>query len=299
MNVTRYKPKVKRAPRKSALRAARKRTQIELREKNFADEALNSLPGLYYLIDDQGRFLRWNKNFETVSGYSSEEISRLSPTDFFDGPEKEIIAERIRQVFQTGAASVEADFVAKDRSRTPYLFTGKRVQIDRKPCLSGMGIDITERKRIERELRESELTYRSLFENMLNGFAYCRMLYENGQPQDFIYLAVNDAFETQTGLKNVVGRRVTEVIPGIREADSRLFELYGRVAMTGQPERFEVFVESLQQWFSISAYCPKPEHFVAVFDIITERRRAAATLRESEEKLSAIFEGALDGILVA
>ena len=163
MNETPHKPKVKRAPRKSALRDARKRTQIELRENNFADKALNSLPGLYYLIDDQGRFLRWNKNFETVSGYSSEEVSRMSPTDFFAEPEKEILAERIRQVFQTGAASVEADFVAKDRTKTPYFFTGKRVQIDRKSCLSGMGIDITERKRTERELPENQSTYPSPF----------------------------------------------------------------------------------------------------------------------------------------
>ena len=68
-------------------------------------------------------------------------------------------------------------------------------------------------------LRDSEGRYRSLFENMLNGFAYCRMLFDQGRPQDFIYLDVNNAFETLTGLKNVVGKRVSEVIPGIRESD--------------------------------------------------------------------------------
>ena len=119
----------------------------------------------------------------------------------------------------------------------------------------------------------SEDLYRSLFENMLNGFAYCRMLFNDGIPQDFIYLAVNDAFMSQTGLKDVVGRKVTEVIPGIRETDPQLFEIYGRVAMTGQPERFEVFVEALQMWFLISVYSPAQEYFVAVFDVITERKR--------------------------
>jgi PAS domain S-box-containing protein len=136
----------------------------------------------------------------------------------------------------------------------------------------------------EDSLRESEELYRSLFGNMLNGFAYCRMLFEHGKPQDFIYLAVNLAFESQTGLKDVVGRRVSEVIPGIRESDPQLFEIYGRVAMTGQPEHFETFVEALQMWFSISVYSPGREHFVAVFDVVSERKRTEEALRESEER---------------
>jgi len=147
-------------------------------------------------------------------------------------------------------------------------------------------------------LKESEKLYRSLFENMLNGFAYCRMLFENGKPQDFIYLAVNDAFESLTGLKDVVGRKVSEVIPGIRESDPQLFEIYGRVAMTGQPEHFEMFVEALQMWFSISVYSPAHEHFVAVFDVITERKRAETALRESEARYLTILETVQSGIVV-
>jgi PAS domain S-box-containing protein len=148
----------------------------------------------------------------------------------------------------------------------------------------------------EEELRTKEELYRSLFENMLNGFAYCRMIFEQDRPADFIYLNVNEAFETLTGLKNVVGRRVTEIIPGIREADPGLFEIYGRVSLTGRPERFEVFVDALQDWFSISAYSPKREHFVAVFDVITDRKRAEEALRESERKYRNLVDNALVGV---
>ena len=138
-------------------------------------------------------------------------------------------------------------------------------------------------------LRESEARFRSLFENMQEGFAYCRMVFEGGQPRDFIYLHVNDGFERLTGLKDVIGRRATEVIPGIQETDAWLLEIYGRVASSGRPEKFERYVQALKMWFSISAYCPAPEHFVAVFDVITARKEAEEQIRrlnlELEERV--------------
>jgi len=134
---------------------------------------------------------------------------------------------------------------------------------------------IGERDVLTASLQESEERYRSLFENMLDGFAYCKMLFDdNNRPVDFIYLDVNSAFERLTGLKNVTGKRVTEVIPGIKEAEPELFDIYGRVALTGRPERFEINFKPLGMWLSISVYSTQKEHFVAVFDDISERKRA-------------------------
>jgi diguanylate cyclase (GGDEF)-like protein/PAS domain S-box-containing protein len=120
----------------------------------------------------------------------------------------------------------------------------------------------------------------NFLEQMLNGVAYCRVLYQDGVPIDFVYLYTNPAFHTQTGLRPLSGKRVTEIIPGIRESDPELFEIYGRVAAGGPSETFEIHLEGLQQWFSIQVFSPKLEHFVAVINVITERK-------ELEEKLAA------------
>ena len=125
-----------------------------LRERDFSDVVINSLPGVFYLYDENLRFLRWNKNFEQVTGYTGAEIAGMSPLDFFPGPDKKLIAARTQEVFAKGISHAEADFIAKDGKRTPYFFTGLATQIEGKRCLIGVGIDITERKRAEDQLHQ-------------------------------------------------------------------------------------------------------------------------------------------------
>jgi PAS domain S-box-containing protein len=132
-------------------------------------------------------------------------------------------------------------------------------------------------------LRTSEDRHRRLFENMLNAVAYGRMIYEDGKPSDFVYLMVNDAFERQTGLRDVVGKRATQVIPRLRETDSEVLDLYGQVASTGIPVRMERHLKALDMWLWVSVFSPEPMHFVAVFDVITERKRA----EEERDRLQA------------
>ena len=160
--------------------------------------------------------------------------------------------------------------------------------------MMGACVDITGRKKAEVARRRVEESYLSLFENMLNGFAYCRMIYEQDQPQDFTYLAVNKAFETLTGLKNVAGRKMSEVVPGIWERDRPLLETYARVARTGVPEKFETYIASMKMWLAISVYRPEVGDFVVVFDVITERKRVA----ESHARLATAVEQSADAIVI-
>ncbi|MGD0886246.1 MAG: PAS domain S-box protein [Thermodesulfovibrionales bacterium] len=244
-----------------------------------------------------GRLGLTNKAFEQLTGYSDEELrsidwaTRLTPPEWL-----EVERQKLDELNRTGLpVRYEKEYMRKDGTRVPIELLVHLVKdAEGKPLYYYSFLtDITEHKRAGETLRRSEKRYRELFENMIEGFAYCKMIFENGKPQDFTYLSVNHAFETLTGLKNVVGKRVTEVIPGIRETDPELIEIYGRVSLTGKPERFEMFVEALKMWFSISVYSPEEEFFVAVFDIITERKKA----EEVQGRLAAIVDSAEDAII--
>jgi PAS domain S-box-containing protein len=127
-----------------------------LQEKEFSSEVLNCLPGLFYIIGTDNRFLRWNLNFETVSEYTSEEFSLISPLDLFQGKDKNLINERIQEVFVKGVSSAEADLVTKSGNHIAYHFTGRTIQIEGATYLIGMGIDISDRKRAEEERMKLE-----------------------------------------------------------------------------------------------------------------------------------------------
>ena len=98
-----------------------------LQERDFRQHLIESIPGVFYLFDQDGRFLLWNRNFETVVGYTAEEMATAHPLDFFEGSDRELVAQRIGAVFAGGSASVEAQFKSRTRGKRPYFFTGERI----------------------------------------------------------------------------------------------------------------------------------------------------------------------------
>ncbi|MFH1981344.1 MAG: PAS domain S-box protein [Pseudomonadota bacterium] len=150
-----------------------------------------------------------------------------------------------------------------------------------------------------RRLHDGAVSDRSLFDNMLNGFAYHRIVTdEAGTPVDYIFLDANPAFERMTGLRreDIIGRAVTAVHPGIQDMAFDWIGIYGKVALTGAPVTFEQYFEPHRHWYLVSAYSPQIGTFAVTFENITERKNAESALRDSEEKFRSFAEHSMVGI---
>ncbi|MFH0988631.1 MAG: PAS domain S-box protein [bacterium] len=252
-----------------------------------------AVPYIRYYHEDFYNFI--GEDIINYTGYSVEE--------FIPSLWKELRQEVIMLEECAGLTIEEAGQLVREGKRSHWLAdykiktrngeirwindTASQIKDQEGKIIGSLGVlqDVTERKKAEEAIRESEEKYHSLFENMLEGFAYCKMLFEDGHPQDFVYLDVNHKFEELTGLINVTGKKVSEVIPGIKESNPELLELYGRVALTGKPERFESYLPTLDMWFSIAVYSNQKEYFIAVFDVITERKQAEEGLKRLNAEL--------------
>jgi PAS domain S-box-containing protein len=245
-----------------------KAEQAILREKNLSDSIINSLPGVFYLYDETGKFIRWNKNFETVSEYSATEVANMHPLDFFEGEDKKQLAEKISSVFDKGHDEVEANFVTKTKKKIPYYFTGHKIFLEGKPHLIGMGIDITERKRIEAEVVASEQRLRNTLDNMLEGLQIIGF--------DWRYIYVNAAAVRQIRLKKeeIIGYTLFEIYPGIDTID--IFKTLKHTMderVSQETETEFTFPDGTKRWFQLSVQ-PVPEGIFILSIDITERKRA-------------------------
>jgi PAS domain S-box-containing protein len=132
----------------------RKLAELELqREKALSDSIINGMPGVFYLFDTTGRMIRWNQNYEVVTGYSSEETAQRSALDVVAAEDKARAYDAIQKVFSEGQAGVEAQIENRFGERYFYYLTGRRVQIGDDLYLTGSGYDISDRKRLEAELQ--------------------------------------------------------------------------------------------------------------------------------------------------
>ena len=152
--------------------------------------------------------------------------------------------------------------------------------------MTGICWDFSERKLAEDALRQSEERYRTLFSSLIEGFCIIEVLFdENDRPIDYRFLETNSAFETQTGLLNVQGKRMRELAP---EHEAHWFELYGKVALTGEPARFVNEAKALNRWYDVSAYRVDGADSCKVailFNDITNAKLAEKVLTESNEEL--------------
>ncbi len=157
-----------------------------------------------------------------------------------------------------------------------------------------MVTDISERKRAEQALKESEERYRTLFNSIDAGFCTVRVIFdETGRPVDYVFLEVNPSFVRLTGLEDAAGKSMRSLRP---DHEDEWFETYGRIALTGEAERFERRAGALGRWYRVHAFRvgeAKDRAVAILFDDISERVRAeeqqAVLLREMNHRVKNLF----------
>ena len=241
-------------------------------------------------FDAEGKILDVNTMFVAIFGAPS--VGSVCQMNFLISPAllDAGIAQDAHQCLKTGIPISEERLFTSDWKKQVYVryyltpITDSQGNIKEVHALIE---DCTERKLVEKALKDSETEYRSLFKNMLSGIAYHKILVdEHDQPIDYIFLEVNDAYERLTGFgKQVIGKRITELIPGINQYEPDLIAIYGHVALTGEETSLEFFFEPFGLWYSVAAYSSEKGYFVTIYDDITERKWAEESLHKLNEEL--------------
>lgn len=258
-------------------------------ERRFSGTMLDSMPGIMYFYDAEGRFLRWNKNFETVSGYTSDEIARMHPLDFFHDEHKGMLQRRIREVFTKGESSIEAPLRCKDGTLKPHYFTGRKVYFNGMDCLVGVGIDISARQEAEAKLAESEQKYRELVELansiILRWDAQGRVTFLNEFGQKFFGYSSEE----------IIGLHVMEtLVPQVDSEGRDLKRLMEEICANPKAHEYNVNENVLRNgervWISwtnkfVSDETGRVEEILSIGTNITEQRKAELAVYELNSTL--------------
>ena len=252
-------------------------------QKNqFFEMLIKSLPGLFYLFDDQLKVYRWNKNVELATGYSAEEINNRNLFELFAEEEQQNVRKSIQHAFTTGSGVLEATLLTRDGQKSNYFFTGVTATIDGTSYLLGMGIDISELKKAEDSIRESEALYRIFAERMTEGVVLCQAL-------DIIF--VNNAMIEMLGYKKSEDMLNHQILSFISDRFTMYFmEMFESLENQATGERFfqarwlkkgqsEIWVEGraiLIQWKG------KPSVLLTGRDITSAKLREISMQEETE-----------------
>ncbi len=276
---------------------------IDITDRKKAEEAVLEAEEKYHMIfesspvgifhfNEKGILTHCNKKFLEIMKLESKEdvIGFNLVASIVDEGMKKAVSD----VFARKVGHFEGDYHTVTTDVTISIKADYSPNIaEDGTFLGGIGIfeDISERKNAEEAALEAENKYRLIFENNMSGVVISEMITdENGIPVDFVFLEVNDAFEKHSGLKaeDVMGKRVTEVYPGIEKRENTFLDLHRNVALSGIPEEVEIYSEELKRHFNINAYQVEKNIVVGVFQDITERKRAEEKLLKSEALLNEV-----------
>ena len=256
-----------------------------------------------FVKDLEGRYLLFNQAAARFVGKTVDEVLGQDDRALFPHEQAEMLMAIGRRVIATEQIETNEEAVATVGGQRVFLATKGPIRDAEGKVFGifGVSTDITERKRAENSLVESEKRYRSLFQNMNAGFVLFEVVQDDsGAPVDLVILVANDGFAAATGLKagEAVGKRLTQVLPGIEKDAVDWIGTYGRVALTGEARQFEQGSELLGDYYSISAFQAGPNQCAVTFVDISERKHNENALRQSEAFIRAVMDSLPIGIAV-
>lgn len=278
-----------------------KENELKKKEKHYKN-IIENANDLIAILDEEFKHEYVNKHYEGVLGYNREELIGENPFMYVH-PEDMKRAEKLTlNGIKNGEAKGELRYIAKNGEISWFEIKGKffRTNEDNQKSII-ISRNIRERKEAEKILKKSEKKYRSLIKNIPDGFAFHKIINdENYKPIDYVFLEVNSAFEKITGLQkeDIIGKKITKVLPNIEKDPANWIGRYGKVAQTEIPERFESFSEPLQRWYNVLAYSPLKNYFVTIFSDVSEKKKAEKQLKKSEEKYRLLVENSPYAIIL-
>lgn len=250
-------------------------------------------PEAIVIVDKQGRFVTANDRLKDWLGYEPEEFvgQALIKLNFLPRESRAIIVKNFaRRMLGRIIEPYEVEFVSKGGEKKYGEIRGAVIRDQKGKALADLVMirDVSGEREMKQSLNQTEVIFRQLFENSLNGIAYHQMIFAGERPVDFVYLKVNKMFTKLTGIVNPEGKKVSQVIPGFGEKSPELLGLYGKIARGGEAEKIESYVEQLQRWFSIAVFSPETGYFVTVFENITERKMGEEAMKEKLSELQSM-----------
>ncbi len=264
---------------------------------------LESLPLGICFKNRELMILASNRRFAGLFGREPESVRGMTAAALFAPRQAHRQQDEDRRVLEDGLPR-ESHLTLRRNGITRRLSLTRQPLTDSRGEITGLVWlvqDLARSRSPKRALREQIARYRKLFRNLRAGFAEHELILDDqGRPADYRFLEMNREFERQTGLKRktLIGRRITEILPSIRELDFDWIEAYGNVVLTGHTLEVERYFAPLGKWFSVLAYRSGENRFAVLATDTTEQRRAEQALRESERRYREIFESSKDGIFL-
>jgi PAS domain S-box-containing protein len=272
------------------LRTALEQAQQEQQaERAFSGALIDSLPVLFIIVDKEGKLVRWNSRLEQVLHYSAAELASVTAFETIAEEGRDLMRSKVREAIEKGFSEAETALLTKDGLRIPYYLTSTPLLVEGKPCIAGVGIDISARKATEEQLRQSEARYRLLFERSLAGIF--RYQVDQG------VVDCNDAAIRILGFpcrQDYLGQQASSIFA--RPED--LSTVMQILAERGELSNFEVLLRRhhgpplwVLENVTVTEYREgKPYALEGAFVDITEQKRVEAALRESEQKFRDLAE---------